>query len=725
MTYYQDYTFNLLDRMELKYSIYVAALDVQYNHDLPYLWTFTFDLTSEIIFGRTWDHLNQFIDMLHDFGFSDDHRLLIYLDDLTQFFCYAKKIIKIDDEMLAKSPHDILIFTSQGLEFRDFQAYTEKSIDKLIYINDVNADQYHNRPDDPLLSAQCQLTDDEIQYSSRRVLEMTNCIRRDVDMIYQGSVSDIKITKTRRIENMISANMRRSDPDRQLYWLIHSFNPLSSEFGLNVLLPQLRKAFFGGTVFYENGVLNELIKNVDSADLVSAYCAEFVLSRFPMSKFKILDVPNDYHDLLTTTYYKSKALLIQFCAKNVKLKKNGLPILPAAMKHYYIDEKNRDERIDAIHRAQTLKLHESKLIRMCLTDIDFELFCRYYDFDPDVEIYSVMGARYGYLPDYIIKTVAELYKNKMIGKEKKRKLKKLGLLDPLQDEMYNDLKSAIARLYGIFTQSPVLPKYRFNQEKQDMELVTAEHLNKKREYSPVVYQWGVWTTALVRRKLCGIRDMFRSNRIRTLSGDTDCINFRSSAAATKIITDFNQKINTQIERRCKAIGLDPNSLQDLGTLEIENYKLYRITSIKQYAYIRESDSGDVFNFVCGGMNKQCSYFNDYLKSNHYSDPKYALDHFRIGLSIPAEFEPRKITRQCSGTKKIKFTDRDGNKISDEISSYQIEQNMPFRLGDQFASDFEMINTIVAPTKSTAESVICQTAAYTARIKTKTPGGKQE
>ena len=59
MTFYTDYTFSLLDRMELKYSVYIASLDMQFACDLPYLWTFCFDLTGEIIYGRSWEDLRR------------------------------------------------------------------------------------------------------------------------------------------------------------------------------------------------------------------------------------------------------------------------------------------------------------------------------------------------------------------------------------------------------------------------------------------------------------------------------------------------------------------------------------------------------------------------------------------------------------------------------------------------------------------------------------------
>lgn len=711
MTHYKEYTLSLLDRMDLAYSVYIAALDIQYNFDLPYLWTFCFDMTGEIIYGRTWNDLIEFFEILHNNGYDYDHKLIVYLNDLTQFFTYVKKHLYIDEEMLAKSPSDILIFSSKGIEFRDFQAYTEKDIDKLIYANDINAKTYHIQPDDDRVSDRVALTDQEIEYSSRRVLEMTNAIRRDLDLLYQGQTKDIKITKTRRIENLLSANLRRSDPDKQLFWKIHAYNPLSSDFGRNVLLPQLRKAFFGGTVFYEKGVLNELLKDVYSADIVSAYCAEFILSKYPISRYKVLDTPEDYHELFDKIYYSKKALLIQFEATEVKLKKGGLPILPAALKHYYIDKHSPTERKEAVKRAQELKLHESKIIRMCLTEIDFELFNRYYDFE-ECKILSVMGAKKGYLPDFIIKTVAELYKNKMIGKEKKHKLEEIGLLDPLQEELYNDVKSAIARLYGIFTQSPVVTKYCFDQEKKDLKLVSSEYLCKDQEYRPVVYQWGVVTTALVRKKLCDLRDKLRDHRVKTISGDTDCINFRGNAK--DIISDFNEKINSMIRKRCAIIGIEPEALKDLGTLEVKKYKFYRITAVKQYATVRETENGDVFETVCGGMSKECSYFMKYS-----SDPLKQIDHFRLGLTIPADYAPRKITRNCTGNRKIAYTDREGHKIREEVTSYQITQNMKFTLCDPFSS-FVGEDQVILPTTSDADTVLAATAATLSRIKTATP-----
>lgn len=721
MTHYKEFTNTLIDRVDLKYSVYIAALDMQFAADLPYLWTFCFDMTGEVYYGRTFEDLREFLKLLEDVGkFTEDHKLLVYVNDLTEFFTYARTQIRIEPEpFLAKKPSEVLLFTSRGLEFRDFMIYSEKDIDKYIKINYPTIK--HIKPDPDGLSELAALSDAELEYSSLRVLEITKYVRYDLDTLYQGSTRSILLTKTRRIERVLSDKLKRDDPKHFLTSMIYNQNPLSSEFGLKVLLPQLRKAFFGGTVFHEQGVLNKLLKKVKSADIISAYCAELVLSEFPMSKFKVLTTPKSYEQIFTEFYYTSKALLIQFEADDVELKPDGLAILPAAAKHYYIDKDSREERLDAIKRAQTLKLRSSKKIRMCLTDIDFKLFLRYYNHG-SIKILSVLGARYGYLPDYIVKTVAELYQNKLTSKDKRRRLKAAGIMDPIEDELYKDQKTNIARLYGIFTQSPVVCKYVFDPNKQNMVVANPEYLVEDQRFRPVTYQWGCWTTARVREKLCRLRDELRAGGAKTISGDTDCVNYVGDV--NHIISRFNDNIKRQIARRCEQVGLDPESLKELGELEVEEYKYYRMTSDKQYATIRATDSGDVFETTCGGMSKDCNYFKFYS-----DDPLECIKHFKIKLVIPSDYAaprgeayhaPRQLTRQCSALKTVDFVDRDGNRIRREIKSYQAHEDHCFTLCDPFQGVSDKLFT-----PGELEDALNSAGELTAKAKTKTPESSRQ
>ena len=56
MVNYKDYDFTaILDRPDLQYSPYIAALDMQFSHHTPYLWTFGFDSTPENAYGRSFE----------------------------------------------------------------------------------------------------------------------------------------------------------------------------------------------------------------------------------------------------------------------------------------------------------------------------------------------------------------------------------------------------------------------------------------------------------------------------------------------------------------------------------------------------------------------------------------------------------------------------------------------------------------------------------------------
>ena len=143
MTHYKNFQNSLMDRYDLAFSVYVAALDIQIAFDLPYLWTFTFDLTGEVFFGRTWDDLLDFFKILEDVGrFTYDHKLLVYVNDFSALYAYGRTIINFDVEpAVAKSPSDILLLSYRGLEFRSFFKYTEKDIDIYIYLNNPSAEQ--------------------------------------------------------------------------------------------------------------------------------------------------------------------------------------------------------------------------------------------------------------------------------------------------------------------------------------------------------------------------------------------------------------------------------------------------------------------------------------------------------------------------------------------------------------------------------------------------------
>lgn len=672
MIYYKDYDFNnLFDRPDLVYSPYIAALDIQYSHNIPYLWTFAFDSTPDVIGGRSFADLIDFLEImkqrLHFSNGKHKHYLVIIVDDLFTFFGNTKKVLPYDAEpFVAKSASNILLCSMlEVYQIHSYKAYFESEV-----IEDMLHEHGIVTPEIDLdgLSERCELTQEEIDNSENRVLYMANIFRQELDLKYQGLVSNLPLTKTSRVNHLFYLEERKmsNKANCNLAAMIMKKNPLTSEYGREFILPLLFKAFFGGAVFFEEGIPDRAFNDVWSVDASSAYVARMVLSRYPIGKFIELQQPKSYKDLFQAPYNRY-AMLITFMARNVKLKPGGLAFLPSQLRNHWIDIQDPESEQAAAEgeRCQDVRIKNISFLHMTLTDIDFKLFLENYK-PESICIESVIGSKYGYLPDYVINVIIRLYSSKADAKQKKNELEELGALTPQLEIEYNRIKSELARLYGIFTKRPVMERYVFDTKKKEPIVVDHNYISPTAKFQPVLYQWGVWTTALVRAEISALRRQLieapKERKIKVLSGDTDNINF--IGAATDIIAQYNDNVKAQIEKRAAALGIDPDLLKDLGSLTVKKYKKYKLTALKQYCFIQETKNGDKFGYKVGGMNADCKYFEKEFKT-----PLQRFNHFGINLTIPAEYKPRIVKIPINANLHEVWTDRDGNRCEADILSY--------------------------------------------------------
>lgn len=681
MIHYKDYDYNQIkDRSDLQYSPYVAALDIQYSHNAPYLWTFMIDSTEQIAFGRSFDDLLNFLEELKKrMHLSNverrEHYLVVIVEDLFSFFARTKKVLPYDPEpCVSKSGSDVLLCSVMGAyHIHSYKAYFETElVDDMLNNSGIVTPEI----DPELLSDSCELTPEELENSENRVIFMCCSARQEIDLKYQGLVDRLPLTYTARVERLIAAEQRRQSnrANCNLQAQIIKKNPIASERGREYILPLLYKAFMGGSVFFEEGIPDKTFSGVWSVDMISAYVARMVLSRYPVGEFKELPQPKSYKELFKKPY-AYYAMLITFEVEDVELRPGGLAFLPSQLRTHYLDVDSKDEIADQIQRASSTRIKKAKFLRMTLTDIDFTLFMQNYK-PKRIKLINILGARYGYLPDYVLQVIVQLYAGKAKAKNQVMELEKVGSV-PLDVELdYARIKSTLARLYGIFTKKPVVERYVYDREKKDLKVADKNYISPTAKYSPVLYQWGVWTTALVRKEISDLRrqlvELPPERGVKVLSGDTDNINFIGDAI--DIIAQYNDNVKQQIERRAAALDIDPEQLQDLGTLTIKQYKKYKLTGLKQYCYIRETSNGDVFETKVGGMSKKCTYFED-----NFTDPEQMLNHFGLGLTIPASYAPRVVKVPITKTKVEEWEDRDGNRCSAQIESYLQEINTRFTL----------------------------------------------
>lgn len=717
MIHYKSYDMSgIRDKYKNTYSKHIAAIDVQYSHNAPYIWAFALSaMPDKIAYGRTWEELREFLynvsvslhlwikveltardkhkiedsaglEELPEELLEEDeneiekvegHILKVICANLSDFFQFSKSELDyLPLPLIAKQKREILLATlAYGMQVQSYEDYWETDVDK--DVAPVGGMQ-HIKPAAAALSARCKLSALEFDYIQNRIDIMLNRTKSELDTAFNGDPKLLVLTMTAKVIHMINEQLRadKNEDPTSIEKMIHNLNPLSNEEGLECILPKLQRAFTGGVTFYERGVINKIFDNVYSADLTSAYVARIFLSRFPISKFKPLD--EQRLAALQRCKSPSKKLLSQEydnCAMLITFECSGLKLNPGGWAFISCEEKNRYRHFrDGIEEDYENEVHtnSSKIFyaprySTTMTDIDFRLLHDNYTYET-IRIKDVYAARYGYLPDYISNVIAKLYKDKVKAKDEYKIAEELGVGTLQAEYEYERIKSIIARLYGIFTQRPVLIRYGYIPEKHDTIVLNPQYIGKSK-YKPVVYQWGVWTTAHTRKEIADLRERLRTvpedRHIRVISGDTDCINFTGDA--TDIIADYNAEVNRQIKLRAAALGYAAEDFRDLGNLEVKLYKKYKICGLKQYAYIKNTENGDKFDCRVGGMSRECTYFQDVCKDNL----NMAMHLFCPGTTIPAEYAPRRCNICIDEPRREVWTDRDGNKIQEDVKSCRI------------------------------------------------------
>lgn len=709
MQYYKDFNFECIhNRLDLHYITYVSSIDfVVSDAGILSLWAFCFDSSAAShVYGRSIDELMEFIEMLQSgYKLSQKHKLVCYVDDLPAFFWRTHKYIRYDGDFISRNNRSIMLCNILNcIELRSFKEYYEQDID---YAIPLVVGIAHPEPPHGAISDICKLNDDDLSYIDNRVSFIAAIMRYDCDADYSGNINMIPLTKTARINRLFDAQKRancnacRCNINTQI---MHA-NPLTSEQQQKTVLPQLKHAFFGGVNFCNTQYINDILDNVVYGDFTSAYISAMLLKQYPLGKFEPLPVPEDPQELLSNPRYSKKALLITFEVPGLTLKDNAVPFLMSDMRHVWTKFDDVKECEDLAARSTKRRIAQSDTIRLTLTDIDFKLLLEHYKIkDSKIKILAVYGTRYGKLPTYILQVLHKLYSSKANAKDTYNAKKQAGIAT-LQDKIqYEDIKSIPARVYGIFTKSPVVVKYKYTADTQAVSVDDPAYISANAKYSSVLYQWGVWTTAHVRSELLHLRRCILKCGSISYYGDTDSLAFKWTAAAAEVIAAYNQQTAAKVAQVAEALGVDPHDLRDLGSFTVDHFKHFRYTGTKQYCYIVDTDAGLKFEFRAAGLNRSCTYFDE----EGGSDPYTKMLLFAINSTIPQEYQPRKVILYTPNTEQVRYTDRDGNAIVRELRSNVKIMYDDYTLGGSNIYNFK-------GTRSELGSAIDNLSAYALKI----------
>ncbi len=527
-TYYKQIT---------AFDIETTRIDEQ-RHSLMYIWQWAVD-SATVIIGRTWESLRAIWLYITE---RIEHKLIVYIHNLAYEFQFLSGIFDFNerDVFAIKSRTPIKATIQDKLELRCSYKQTNMSLGLFTAkIYDYNKKRWPHTE----LSAQ------ELEYVCHDVIGLIESLeeemRRDGDTVYT-----IPLTSTGYVRRDVNKVLNQLD-----YKYLPSIRP---SYPVYVLL---REAFRGGDTHANRYVTGEILNDVKSIDISSAYPFQIVCEKYPITRFVDLKCYNI--DEIYNKYIKirKKAILMRVTFSELILCNTfeGSPYLS-------IDKAINTEKCKRIvDNGRILYIERATYT---LTDKDYEIVKNQYTWS-NIEVKEVYASTYGYLPTPLRNLVLEYYKNKTELK---------GIEE--QKVYYDKYKNLINAIYGLFAQNPIKRNIMYvggeNQYEEDMRDI-AELYSEQIEKSNLPYQWGIWTTALTRHQLY----MGRKHVEQFVYNDTDSIKYCGDVN----IKELN-KPYIKIAKENNAMANDKKGVTHyMGVFEAEpGYDRFVTLGAKKYAY---------------------------------------------------------------------------------------------------------------------------------------------
>ena len=718
-------------RKEHKYFPEPAAFDIETSRfqDMAFMYIWQFAIgESYCVFGRTLEEFKDFLAMLQDeLQLSADFRLCIFDHDLRYEFGFFRRIIYIDeDSLIARTQRQIICFTSGCFEFRDSYSYTEMPLKDLG--KEVGIPKLEDYDYDTIKLPITPLSDREMQYCENDVKILTRYF--SIELNQYKVISRLPLTLTKRVEKVMASNMNDVCTRQQRFQLAARQLDAASEEDY-LLLNYLRVAYFGGFNYATTLHRNDILSDVFGADIDTSYVAQILFHRFPVTKFKKLDSFKPFtwepkknpgnmqiHNIMFGREdYANRALLIHFRAHDLKAKIPELAFLPIYPKNYL------GRAPEARRRMKTEHVAECSYVDTVLTDVDFRLMIQHYTFSR-LDVDEIFWSRYMPLPEYVIQSAVQLAATKKAAKEELSAIQDRfehatpdirpqiqNILQQTASE-YLRIKSMCSRIYGVFVKDPIRMQYKFSNAEGKVNPVgltgiedAALDINgeRKRNFAPTMYQWGVWVASWARKELldicyqigeyCPIRQPEGYFNGCVLYCDTDSCYFFDCPEALGIIKDYNRKKEYQLKKICQKYGFTEKALKGIGTFRIDRFSKFKVIGLKQYAFIT---AGGQFKYHISGLPQpEYNSSGELIKGKWFEQFETAAD------KLAAVTEDMQIPAELTGTLKSRYRDSEncccvsdsfGNCMHIEIPSCIILEPQAFKMS---MSPLEEIKELIA------------------------------
>lgn len=594
-----------------KYMKLIATFDIESTtikdcerpYGFMYIWTM--EIGGYSIYGNTWRDFTGFLERLIDFfSLSDDKRLIIWIQNLsfeTQFM--TPFLIRAFEELEVFATDvrkPIKLTVKAGIEFRCTYRLSNMNLDKMC--------KFEKGMKHKKLVGELDYSKVRTPETKLKLREFSYCIS-DTATLAEWVAATLKnnndtfFTTPVTSTGYVRRDCRNGTKKERGYRNYFNKNLITID-----VYKMLKEAGRGGNTHANRLLANKIIDNVDSWDLVSSYIYSLLARKYPITKFTPYGRVDNIEELERLA--KKYALLFRVVLINPRVKAGvPFPYLPIAKKTSLsgniVNDNGRVLRVEPV--ADGLAS-----IGFTVTDIDWEIIAREYDFDA-VLIYDVMIAKRGYLPSCIRQTIKDYFIKKCELKEQikeaecwiedlerqhKQHTKAYKIhLEELKDLQYKygKMKNRLNGIFGMMYTDIVRESYELDESgdwvkppkmsDEQIEKALSDYNNSFNSF--LVYAHGVFCTAWSRLSFEDLTEACNNRKKGNVSiyGDTD-----SNKA---IINDESDLLafNARVEKQCDktdAYCIVNNHKYYLGVAEKETkrekYQKFKTLGAKKYCY---------------------------------------------------------------------------------------------------------------------------------------------
>lgn len=555
-------------------------------------------------------YMEEFVEFLteaaEDYGLNDEHRMVIFVHNLAYEWQFIKHYFEWDLDscfFTGNANHVIRAVTTNGIEFRCTLALTNMSLAAVGH--EVGVAKMVGDLDYELKRhSETELTAEEMGYIENDVLIIDALINKKLQT---DTLASLPMTRTGYVRRSVRKQCRAGKPYRDR---IKKLNLTQQTYTAS------RQAYQGGYTHANAEVAGKVVENVVGYDLSSSYPASIVQFQFPMESFREVS-PESIEDFKLLVNHHACLIDIEFVDL---MSKYPFPVI----------SESRCVSASGV-MADNGRVFGADRVRMTITDVDFKLISRSYDFST-FTVYNMWAAEYDYLPTPLVMSILDLYRKKTVLKNVAGR-----------EEEYVASKGDCNGVYGMMATDPVMTKFELEEDliarTEPMILEDALQAVNESKKKFLYYPWGVWTTAYSRFVLLSaVYDLIDAG-VTVVYDDTDSIYAVDAPQIAGIIDEANQAIQDRMTAAMAHHGLvgaaaleyteprdQSGEAHPLGYYECETpvaIPQFKTLGAKRYAKL---DSKGKFSITVSGLKKSAA---------SYIEERSGMDFFSRDMVIPA------------------------------------------------------------------------------------------